>query len=58
MTPSSPSTALASLTVLDPTRARARPTGVHQFADWGANVIKIEMPEDEPLKSDAKPSWA
>ena len=40
------STALESLTVLDLTRVRAGPTCVRQFADWGAKVIKIEMPED------------
>jgi formyl-CoA transferase len=41
-----PSTALESLTVLDLTRVRAGPTCVRQFADWGAKVIKVEMPED------------
>ena len=27
------------------TRARAGPTAVKQLADWGASVIKIEMPD-------------
>ena len=40
-----PSTALARFTVLDLTRARSGPTAVRQLADWGANVIKIELPE-------------
>src|SRR5256885_11175817 len=39
------STALARFTVLDLTRVRAGPTCVRQLADWGANCIKIEMPE-------------
>ena len=38
------STALAHLTVIDLTRVRAGPTAVRQLADWGAQVIKIEMP--------------
>jgi crotonobetainyl-CoA:carnitine CoA-transferase CaiB-like acyl-CoA transferase len=40
--PASP--ALARFTLLDLTRVRAGPTAVRQLADWGANVIKIEMP--------------
>src|SRR5687768_5772008 len=41
------SQALARFTVLDVTRVRSGPTCVRQLADWGANVIKIEMPPDE-----------
>ena len=39
------SAALARFTVLDLTRVRSGPTCVRQLADWGADVIKIEMPE-------------
>jgi crotonobetainyl-CoA:carnitine CoA-transferase CaiB-like acyl-CoA transferase len=39
------SKALSRFTVLDLTRVRSGPTCVRQLADWGANVIKIEMPE-------------
>ncbi len=38
------SSALAGLTVLDLTRARAGPTAARQLGDWGADVIKIEAP--------------
>ncbi len=38
---------LAPYTVLDLTRVRAGPTCVRQLADWGANVIKIEMPTND-----------
>ncbi len=41
------SQALARFKVLDLTRVRAGPTAARQLADWGANVIKIELPEDE-----------
>ena len=42
------SPALAKLRILDLTRVRAGPTCVRQFADFGADVIKIEntAPED------------
>lgn len=39
------SAALARFTVLDLTRVRAGPTCARQLADWGADVVKIEMPE-------------
>ncbi len=46
------STALQRFTVLDLTRVRAGPTAVRQLADWGANVIKVELPEHlEPADS-------
>jgi crotonobetainyl-CoA:carnitine CoA-transferase CaiB-like acyl-CoA transferase len=38
------SKALSRYTVLDLTRVRSGPTCVRQLADWGANVIKIELP--------------
>jgi formyl-CoA transferase len=38
------SDALKSITILDLTRVRSGPTCVRQLADWGANVIKVEMP--------------
>jgi crotonobetainyl-CoA:carnitine CoA-transferase CaiB-like acyl-CoA transferase len=41
------SQALSRFTVLDLTRVRAGPTAVRQLADWGANVVKIDAPEEE-----------
>src|SRR5882672_2291981 len=38
------STALSRLRILDLSRVRAGPTCVKQFADFGADVIKIESP--------------
>ncbi|MBC7578514.1 MAG: CoA transferase [Tardiphaga sp.] len=41
------SQALSRFTVLDLTRIRSGPTAVRQFADWGANVIKIDALSDD-----------
>ncbi len=39
------SEALKRFFVLDLTRVRSGPTCVRQLADWGAHVVKVEMPE-------------
>ena len=51
--PAQPSSlALQRFTVLDLTRVRSGPTAVRQLADWGANVIKIELPEAQDSAGD------
>ena len=42
---------LERFTVLDLTRVRSGPTCVRQLADFGANVIKIDMPSGDPPNS-------
>ena len=39
------STALARFRVIDLTQVRAGPTACRQLADWGADVIQVQMPE-------------
>ena len=39
------SKALQGLKIIDLTRVRAGPSAVRHFADWGADVIKIELPK-------------
>jgi formyl-CoA transferase len=39
------SSALAHIRVIDMTQVRAGPTAARQLADWGADVIQVQMPE-------------
>ena len=41
-----PKLPLSRFKVIDLTRARAGPTAVRQLADWGADVLKVEAPDD------------
>ena len=45
---------LSRFKVIDLTRARAGPTAARHFADWGADVIKVEMPPE----GETGPDWA
>ncbi|SFH64902.1 CaiB/BaiF CoA transferase family protein [Albimonas pacifica] len=44
--PAAPAGPMSRYRVLDLTRIRSGPTCVRQFADWGADVIKVEPPDD------------
>ena len=39
------SSALQRFRVIDLTQVRAGPTACRQLADWGADVIQVQMPE-------------
>ena len=39
------SSALARFRVIDLTQVRAGPTACRQLADWGADVVQVQMPE-------------
>ncbi|HTO53635.1 MAG TPA: CoA transferase [Myxococcota bacterium] len=45
---------LDDVRVVDLTVARAGPTCVRQLADWGADVIRIEAPESEPVAGERR----
>lgn len=40
--------ALSRFTVIDASRVRAGPTAIRLFADMGARVIKLEIPDGAP----------
>ena len=48
---------LEGITVLDLTRARAGPTCVRHLADWGANIIRIEAPEEPTEDYTGRRDW-
>ena len=47
---------MARFRVIDLTRIRSGPTCVRMFADWGADVVKVEAPEDGAGYSDRNSS--
>src|SRR5713226_1795904 len=51
-----PKLPLARFKVIDLTRARAGPTAVRQLADWGADVLKIESPDNDATEVGSRAS--
>jgi crotonobetainyl-CoA:carnitine CoA-transferase CaiB-like acyl-CoA transferase len=47
---------LSRFKVIDLTRARAGPTAVRQLADWGADVLKIESPDNDATEVGSRAS--
>jgi crotonobetainyl-CoA:carnitine CoA-transferase CaiB-like acyl-CoA transferase len=47
---------LSRFKVIDLTRARAGPTAVRQLADWGADVLKIETPDNDATEVGSRAS--
>ena len=48
---------LSSCKIIDLSRVRAGPTAVRQLSDWGAQVIKIEIPKDNTNNEDDDETW-
>ena len=47
---------LSRFKVIDLTRARSGPTAVRQLADWGADVLKIESPDNDATEVGSRAS--
>src|ERR1700722_12374319 len=47
---------LSRFKVIDLTRARSGPTAVRQLADWGAEVLKIESPDNDATEVGSRAS--
>jgi crotonobetainyl-CoA:carnitine CoA-transferase CaiB-like acyl-CoA transferase len=47
---------LSRFKVIDLTRARSGPTAVRQLADWGADVLKIETPDNDATEVGSRAS--
>jgi crotonobetainyl-CoA:carnitine CoA-transferase CaiB-like acyl-CoA transferase len=47
---------LSCFKVIDLTRARSGPTAVRQLADWGADVLKVETPDNDATEVGSRTS--
>jgi formyl-CoA transferase len=47
---------LSRFKVIDLTRARSGPTAVRQLADWGADVLKVEAPDNDATEVGSRAS--